>query len=195
MNTRRADANRGNVAGSQSGLGLLLVLAAVAVGLLILAYALDGDDDQNLSVGASTTAARSPTSVGSTSGTTIPGQTTVPGPAGTTLPTSAIKVQVVNAAGVNGAAANISNTLKGPGYTVLDPATKTAATPIAARSTIYYREGFKEPAERVSKQLRPNPTPDTSIDVQPMPSPDPASSHDLSQANVVVFVGKDLAAK
>ncbi|MGE0877843.1 MAG: LytR C-terminal domain-containing protein [Acidimicrobiia bacterium] len=195
MNSRRPESNRA-AAGGQSGLGILLLLAGAAVGLLILAYAFDDNDTTTVSTPGATTTISSAITTNPGVTTTVPGQTTVPGVPATTLAPGSIKVQVVNAAGVNGAAKTVSDALKGPGFTVLDPATKPAAAAPAAKTVIYYRgEQFKEPAERISKIVLPNPTAEKSIEIKAMTTPDPASDHDLSQANVVVYLGRDVAAK
>jgi len=122
--------------------------------------------------------------------TTIATDTTVPG-AVTTLPagpTTGFKVQVVNAAGVSGAAGDMTVALQGLGFIVQPALTKSDATPKQTVTKVYYFSGSEAAAASVAASLG-------NVETAPMPDPVPSETGNIGEASVMVLLGTDLAGK
>ena len=122
--------------------------------------------------------------------TTIATETTITG-AATTLPagpTTGFKVQVVNAAGVSGAAGDMTVALQGLGFIVQPALTKSDATPKQTVTKVYYFSGSEAAAASVAASLG-------NVETAPMPDPVPSETGNIGEASVMVLLGTDLAGK
>lgn len=132
--------------------GAALVGLAVIVAIIGLQI-LDDSGPSTSNAGTSTTTTFGPTTTsgfgtsttrsGATT-TTVRGATTTTRSASAGRPTSQVKVVVVNASGVQGAAQTLTNTLKGLGYATDIPAN---ATTQQTGSTVACKTGFEKEAQ------------------------------------------------
>ena len=89
----------------------------------------------------------------------------------------------VNASGVTGRAATVSETLRAAGYVVVAPQSASRRQPA---SSAFWAPGYENEARAVAAALG---LPDTAV--RPLPSS--LAAADLKGANVVVVVGPELA--
>src|SRR5690606_35052381 len=97
-------------------------------------------------------------------------------------PPSEVTVVVANASGVNGAAAQLTDTLAGQGY---QTAPGLNAPSSVATTQILYLEGFEQEALALASTIQA-----PAEGVAPMPQPPPV---DLGPAQLLVMLGPDLA--
>jgi hypothetical protein len=171
---RRAPGGPGGVQNINSTVSIAVAVVAVVLGFFILRDI--NDDNGGTSSGGATTE------------TTIAGETTIPGVVATTLPgaTTGFKVQVVNAAGVSGAAGDMTVALQGAGFIVQPPLTKSDATPKQTVTKVYYVAGYEAAATSVAAALG-------GVETGPMPDPIPSETGSLGEASVMVLLGTDRA--
>lgn len=153
-----------------------LVAAAVAV---ILGFFILRDINNDNDTGGSTAV---PDTTLVTDTTLVAASTTVPGP------TTGFKVQVVNAAGVSGAAGDMTVALQGLGFIVQPALTKSDATPKQTVTKVYYFSGSEAAAASVAASLG-------NVETAPMPDPVPSETGNIGEASVMVLLGTDLAGK
>ena len=111
--------------------------------------------------------------------TTIPVTTTTTSPPPATRAPAEVKVLTLNASGVSGAAARLTERLRSDGYDVGAPASR----PVQETSALLHRPGFDAEARAVA----------TSLGLEPSllePTESPPGEVDL-----VVIIGQDLAAR
>ena len=180
---RDPDGPLGRGADNANFRGIALVIVAAALGIFLIAKSFDTSKGTSVTAGPTTTTAT--TVAGGTSstgaGTTTPGATN---PQTTTANPGAVKVLVLNAAGVNGAAGRLRDTLKGLGYTA---SAATAAKQVAT-TVVYYVDGFKADATNVAAALTLG-----ADAVILMPAPPPVDAKTLGDNTVVVLLGRDKA--
>lgn len=178
-NHAAADGSFGRSAGGAAGRGIVLLAVALLIGILLLnatdsdppgtrvttepSGATDGDGGDGDDGGGGDAAAA----------TTAPPTTMAPRPA------QEVKVIVVNASGVKGAAGKASDMLKPPGYNVLAPTNATNSD-----SAVYFSPGYEADAAAVAAALG-----FAVSTVKPLPTPPPIP--DSKGAHVVVIVGRD----
>jgi hypothetical protein len=165
-----------------AGRGIGLIAIALLIGIILYNSADTSPATPAASSGKKPTA------------TTTPDRTTIPP---TTLPPlrapADVRVVVVNGTSTKGAAAKVSDPLnKTAGYNTLKPADATAAVKQAPPKTtlVYFTAGFEREARAIATFLGLG-----AKAVAALPTPPPAAPADLNNANVVVLVGADLAAK
>ena len=172
---RRGGPGLGGAQGMNATASLVVAAVAVILGFFILRD-INNDNDS----GGGTAAPD----------TTIAADTTLPG-ASTTLPTgptTGFKVQVVNAAGVSGAAGDMTVALQGLGFIVQPALTKSDATPKQTITKVYYFSGSEAAAASVAQSLG-------GVETAPMPDPVPSETGNIGEASVMVLLGTDLAGK
>ena len=103
-------------------------------------------------------------------------------------PTTGFKVQVVNGAGVSGAAGDMTVGLQGLGFIVQPALTKSDATPKQTITKVYYFSGSEAAAASVAAALG-------NVETAPMPDPIPSETGNIGEASVMVLLGTDLAGK
>lgn len=180
MKRGRHAADDGSFARSASvnvGRAAIIIVAALLVGFVLLRDLDDGGDAQVVTQPRADEP--SETSALPTIATT------------TTAPLKApkdVKVLVVNGTTVAGAAARVAQPLKVAGYNVLRAVDASAAVKAATKaSAVYYvTRDFEREAKELQRALALRPSPVTAV-----PTPPPAP--EVSQANVVIVVGPDLA--
>lgn len=173
---RRAPGGVGGAQNINSTISIVVAAVAVVLGFFILR---DINDDNGGSADG-----------GATTETTVVTDTTLAGVTTTTIggATTGFKVQVVNAAGVSGAAGDMTVALQGAGYIVQPPLTKSDATPKQTVTKVYYVAGFEAAAATVAGTLG-------GVETGPMPDPIPSETGNLGEASVMVLLGTDLAGK
>ena len=149
-------------------LGVVLVLSAVGI-LWLAAAAMPNRVAEP---------GRPPPSTMAAPPSTEPTTTTVP-----VRPPPEVSVMAVNASGVRGRAATVTETLRSASYAVVAP--QSAARPQPA-SSVYWTPGYESEARAVATALGLPPT-------AARPAPGSLGAGDLKGANVVVVVGQDLA--
>jgi len=158
--------------------GAVLIFVALVLGVVLLSKGVD--------TSTSATATGSPTTV---SPTTAAGATTTSTPTATTLrsarPPADVTVMVANASGIAGAAAKVSDQLKGKGYVTTDPGNSSKP---ASTTSVYYVGNDKPEAIEVAQAIGVS-----ESQVAPMPNPAPVA--DLRGATVVVNLGPDKVPK
>jgi LytR cell envelope-related transcriptional attenuator len=180
---RDPDGPLGRGADNANFRGIALVIVAAALGIFLIAKSFDTSSGTSVTTGSTTTTATTVAGVTTSSGTgtTTPGATN---PQTTTANPGAVKVLVLNAAGVNGAAGRLRDTLKGLGYTA---SAATAAKQVAT-TVVYYVDGFKADATNVAAALTLG-----ADAVILMPAPPPVDAKTLGDNTVVVLLGRDKA--
>ena len=173
---RRAPGGAGGAQNINSTISIVVAAVAVVLGFFILR---DINDDNS-----------GTTDGGATTETTVVTDTTLAGVTTTTVggATTGFKIQVVNAAGVSGAAGDLTVALQGAGYIVQPPLTKSDATPKQTVTKVYYVAGFEAAAATVAGTLG-------GVETGPMPDPIPSETGNLGEASVMVLLGTDLAGK
>lgn len=181
-NHAAGDGSFGRSAGGAAGRGIVLLAVALLIGILLLnatdadppgtrvttgpSGAADGDgaDGADAADGGDGDAAAA---------TTVPPTTMAP------RAPQEVKVIVVNASGVKGAAGKASDMLKPPGYNVLAPTNANSSD-----SAVYFSPGYEADAAAVAAALG-----FAVSTVKPLPTPPPIP--DSKGAHVVVIVGRD----
>ncbi len=178
--SRQAGSRRsgGGGLGGAQGMNATASLVAAAVAVILGFFILRDINNDNDTGGG--TAAPETTLVTDT--TLVPVSTTVPGP------TTGFKVQVVNAAGVSGAAGDMTVALQGLGFIVQPALTKSDATPKQTVTKVYYFSGSEAAAASVAASLG-------NVETAPMPDPVPSETGNIGEASVMVLLGTDLAGK
>lgn len=179
--SRQAGSRRGGggALGGAQGMNATASLVAAAVAVILGFFILRDINNDNDTGGG--TAAPETTLV---TDTTMAGATTtVP-----TGPTTGFKVQVVNAAGVSGAAGDMTVALQGLGFIVQPALTKSDATPKQTVTKVYYFSGSEAAAASVAASLG-------NVETAPMPDPVPSETGNIGEASVMVLLGTDLAGK
>lgn len=182
---RDPDGPLGRGADNANFRGIALVIVAAALGIFLIAKSFDSSSGTPVSTGSTTTTTAT-TVAGNTSSSTGPASST-PGVTGSSTSTAnpgGVHVLVLNAAGVNGAAGRLRDTLKGLGYT----ASAGTAAKQAATTVIYYVDGFKADATNVAAALTLG-----ADSVLLMPAPAPVDAKTLGDSTVVVVLGRDKA--
>ena len=166
------DGSFGRSAGTAAGRGAVLLAVAVVLGVLLLNAADDTptrvggrDKDDGDSAAATTTTQPVPTTAAA-------------------RPPREVKVLTANATRVAGLGRRVSDGLRNLGYNVLAP---TDARPANA-SAVYFTPTFEREGQVVAQALQLPPTA-----AKPLPNPPPVA--DAREANVLVVVGPDIAAK
>lgn len=184
-----ADGSFRRSAGAAAGRGIVLLGVAVILGIVLLSATDAQPPGERVTAGRQTEepsddGVDSPTGVGDGAGemNTVPTTTTTP-----PRQPREVKVLVVNASGVSRVAARVTDHLRPAGYNLLAP---TNATPLVDESSVFFVPGFEREAAVLASTL-PLPLPPAAV--KPMPTPPPLPN--TKGANVVVFVGRDLAAK
>ena len=180
---RDPDGPLGRGADNANFRGIALVIVAAALGIFLIAKSFDSSSGTPVSTGSTTTTA---TTVAGNTSSTGPVSST-PGATGSSTSTAnpgGVKVLVLNASGVNGAAGRLRDTLKGLGYT----ASAATAAKQAATTVVYYVDGFKADATNVAAALTLG-----ADSVLLMPNPPPADAKVLGENTVVVLLGRDKA--
>lgn len=97
-------------------------------------------------------------------------------------------VLVANAAGVSGAAAELTAALQDLGFTVVEPRNAAGTEEELALSKVYYRAESKDVAVSVARLMG-------DVVALPMPTPPPVvgAFDGLGEATVLVMLGADLA--
>jgi len=109
-----------------------------------------------------------------------------PSATSTTVSHAGVKVLVANASTTNGVAAGYSTALQHAGWRMLPPV--TAKPPVQATSSVYYAANMRSQADAVAVALGiPSPA------VLPVSPATPVAS--TAGADVIVFIGSDLAAR
>ena len=179
-NHAAADGSFGRSAGGAAGRGIVLLAVALLIGILLL----NATDAEPPGTRVTT---EPPGAAGDDGGDAADGAGDGGAAASTTLPPTTlaprapreVKVIVVNASGVKGAAGKASDMLKPPGYNVLAPTNASNS-----ESAVYFTPGYDADAAAVAAVLGfPAPT------VKPLPTPPPIP--DSKGAHVVVMVGRD----
>jgi hypothetical protein len=181
---RDPDGPLGRGADNANFRGIALVIVAAALGIFLIAKSFDSS--KGTSVSTNTTSTTATTAVGGSTSSTGPASST-PGVTNTQASTpnpGGVHVLVLNAAGVNGAAGRLRDTLKGLGYT----ASAGTAAKQAATTVVYYVDGFKADATNVAAALTLG-----ADSVLLMPSPAPVDAKTLGDNTVVVLLGRDKA--
>lgn len=172
------------------------------VGLLAVACS---DDAPAATTTTSTTTTAAPTTTLAPTTTVAPTTTlaptttspptlppTTPAPTTTLAPlvTEGGTVIVANAAGVSGAAADLTTALRNLGFTVIDPLNAAGTEEELALSKVYYRAESKAVAVSVARLMG-------DVVALPMPTPPPivGAFDGLGEATVLVMLGADLAGK
>jgi len=157
--------------------GLILVVVAVIVGAILLIKGggvgpqTDANDVEIGSGGA-----------GSESTETTVTPSTTPG---TSVPSSALQVVVLNGAGINGYAATAASFLNVAGYP--NVAAETAATQVET-TTVYFAPGFEGDAQAIATTLSVGTVQPLPADTQLGKTPEAVPP----TANVVVVLGPDV---
>ncbi|CAA9256994.1 MAG: hypothetical protein AVDCRST_MAG50-2658 [uncultured Acidimicrobiales bacterium] len=182
------DGSLARSAGGALGRGILLLLLAVGIGVVLLA----GTDQTAPADRLVAAAADEGTSDGgggeprgtgtSTSTSTVPqAPPTVP-----TRPARDVKVLVANGTDVQGAGRNVTEVLRPPGYNLLSPVDATGAKVDA--TSVYFAPEYAPEAGAIAQALEVPPAA-----VKPLPAEAPVRA--LNDANVLVVVGSELAAR
>lgn len=163
-----------------------MVAILAALGVLLLWRALDGPADTSAGGGGggSGTEQTTTTSVdpSATTAPTVPPSTTV-----APVEPATVRVVVANAAGVNGAAGAMTDTLKGLNYVTLDPTTATVRD--RATTAVYYvTPESAAAAAQVAADIGGDPAA-----VAAVPADVPVQAAAFADAMVLVLLGKDLA--
>jgi len=179
--SRQAGPRRGGSGGLGGGQSVnstvSIVVAAVAV---ILGFFILRDINKDNGGGSTD---------GGTSDTSVISETTLPnGPTTTLGQTTGFKVQVVNAAGVSGAAGDLTVALAGIGFIAQPALTKSDATPKQTVTKVYYFAGYEAAAASVAAALG-------GVETAPMPDPIPSETGNIGEASVMILLGTDLAGK
>lgn len=179
MNARMPDDRPGGGPGGPvAGRGILLVAVIAALGVLLLWRALDNPAPGDTVVAGTTT-----TLPAETTTTLVPPETTT-----TTLAPvnpATVKVIVANAAGVQGAAGRMTDSLKAKNYVTLSPT--TAQQKDLAKTVVYYVDGNQAAAQQVATDIG---APPTAVQLITVPPP---AGVDIKDAVVLVLLGQDLA--
>lgn len=180
-NHAAADGSFGRSAGGAAGRGIALLAVALLIGILLL-NATDAEPP-------GTRVTTGPSGVhGEQNGGNeddrggddeVSVSTTAPPTTLAARPPREVKVIVVNASGVKGAAGKASEILKPPGYNVLAPTNANSG-----ETSVYFTPGYDSDATAVATTLG---FPLTSV--KPLPTPPPIP--DSKGAHVVVLVGPD----
>lgn len=177
------DGSLGRSAGMAAGRGIGLIAIALLIGI-----ALYNSADNSPGTATSSSASKRTTTTVKRHTTTLPPTTLPP-----LRPAREVRVVVVNGTTTKGAAAKVSDPLnKTAGYNTLRPADGTAAVKAAPPKTtlVYFTTGYEREAKAIAGFLGLG-----AKAVAMLPTPPPAAPADLNNANVVVLVGADLAAK
>lgn len=171
------DGSFGRSAGGAMTRGILLILVAILLGVVLL-NATDASEPFEAATteddgGDGGDRGVSPTSDPADTSTT----STVP-PA---RDPAEVTVYVVNGSGVPGAAARLTETLRGENYVTTEPGNVETVE----SSRIYYVPGYEADANAVASLLTPPPA------VEEMPDPQPVD--DLRGAQILVVMAADLA--
>lgn len=159
-----------------------MVGVALLLGAIILGWGARGGDvatvtDNEFAITATPIATLAPAAT-ATPILAAPAQTSVRNP-------SEVRVQVANAAQIQGVASDFTARLNAQGYTT-GQATNAPASPV---STVYYQPGFELEAQAIVSFFGA-----TSTQIQPLPNPPPVvDSPDTINGgpNVLIIVGAD----
>lgn len=167
--------------------GVVLVVIAAALGAFLLAKGLDGPSsaDVNANPGAGGPAGV----VQTTTATTVAPATTT-----TAVPVydPTVRVLVVNASGVQGAAGALTERLGGElGILPGTPTDQPDGVPDIDQTHLYFTSPEAEPSARAIAAYLSSPT--TTVPVDPLPSTELIKDGDTQGAGVVVMLGRDLA--
>lgn len=175
------DGSFGRSAGGAAGRGIALLAVALLIGILLL-NATDADPPgTRVTTGPSGVVDDDDAGDGGDAGSDdgVSASTTPPPTTPAARPPREVKVIVVNASGVKGAAGKASEILKPPGYNVLAPTNANSG-----ESAVFFTPGYDSDATAVATALG---FPLTSV--KPLPTPPPIP--DSKGAHVVVIVGRD----
>jgi hypothetical protein len=159
--------------------GVALICTALVVGIFLLR---NGFGDQGVpAVTADTTAVTQPGDGGAATPPEGGGTTTPPDQAPLKQPKD-LTVRVANAAGVNGAAANWTDTITQAGYKTVEA---TNFSPNRDTTAVLYQAGFDREAVELARAI--GAPLDGTVALSEPPQVDPGG------ANLVVLLGTDLA--
>lgn len=174
----------------------------LAVAAAVTMFACSSDEPAPTTTSSTTTSTTSTTT--STTSTLAPTTTVAPTtlpptlppttPAPTTTLAPLVKegatVLVANAAGVSGAAAELTTALRNLGFTLVDPVNAAGTEEELALSKVYYRAGGEDVATSIARLMG-------DVVTLPMPTPPPVvgALEGLGEATVLVMLGEDLAGK
>lgn len=177
-NHAAADGSFGRSAGGAAGRGIVLLAVALMIGILLL-NATDADPPGTRVTTEPSGAADDGGDGDDGGGGDAAAATTVPPTTMAPRAPQEVKVIVVNASGVKGAAGKASDMLKPPGYNVLAPTNANNS-----ESAVYFSPGYEADAAAVAAALG-----FALSTVKPLPTPPPIP--DSKGAHVVVIVGRD----
>lgn len=158
--------------------GAVLVGIAALIAALILGWGVDSSDS------ASPVAAVAPTVTPVPAVETFPTATPVPAPAGTARAASEVRVQVANAARIDGKAGDMTARLSAQGYRT-SPATNAEESSV---STVYFELGYQADAEAILAIFG---SPDTLVVPMTDPRPTVAGPDTTDPPNIIMIVGSD----
>jgi len=160
--------------------GAVLVGIAALVAALILGWGVD-DSDANLVAAVPTV-----TPVPTVDVTTFPTATPVPqAPAGAPRSPEEVRVQVANAAEIQGKAGDMTARLSAQGYRTSEPANAEASSV----STVYFELGYEADAQAVLAIFG---SPNTQTFPMPNPRPEVSNPDTLDGGpNIIMIVGSD----
>jgi LytR cell envelope-related transcriptional attenuator len=160
--------------------GVALICTALVVGIFLLR---NGFGDQGVpDVSADTTAVTQPSGGGDAAAPPEGGGTTAPPEQTPVKDPGDLTVRVANAAGVNGAAANWTDTITQAGYKTVEA---TNAQPSRDTTAVLYAAGFDREAVELARAI--GAPLDGTVALTEPPQVDPGG------ANLVVLLGTDLA--
>ncbi|MBW3615491.1 MAG: LytR C-terminal domain-containing protein [Actinobacteria bacterium] len=180
-NHAAGDGSFGRSAGGAAGRGVALLAVALLIGIILL-NATDGDPPGTRVTTESETGADVTEEEGNGEDADGAAATTTPAPPDTPPAAHApkeVKVIVVNASGVKGAAGKASDLLKPPGYNVLAPTNAKRG-----ETVVYFAPGYEADAAAVAAALGLPPA-----TLKPLPTPPPIP--DSKDAQIIVVIGAD----
>ena len=127
-----------------------------------------------------------------TSTTAAPTTTTIPPTTTTTIPlvTEGALVLVANAAGIPGAAGQLTGVLQGVGFSMKEPTDAAGYEESLDASKIYFRPEAEAAAMSLGAVMQI-----TSVSRMPTPAPIVDAQVGLGDATILIMLGRDLAAK
>jgi hypothetical protein len=167
---------------SNAGRTVLLVVIAIILGIFIVRQIPDSNKDTAGTGGNTATTAKK--STGKTTTTSVHDTTTLPTTT-TTINLNDAKVLVLNASGIAGSAGKWATALSTNGIPTITPGN---AKKVFDTSAIYYLPGFDRLASAIQAKVPSLPY------GGPVPTGDLAPADTYGGANIVVVLGKDLAA-
>ncbi|MBW3557013.1 MAG: LytR C-terminal domain-containing protein [Actinobacteria bacterium] len=178
-NHAAGDGSFGRSAGGAAGRGIALLALAVLLGIILLNATDEDPPGTRVTTGSQASVDDGDDEEGDDGEAAVASTTSVPPTTLPAHPPKEVKVIVVNASGVKGAAGKASDLLKPPGYNVLAPTNASRGETI-----VYFAPGYDADAAAVAAALGFPPA-----SLKPLPTPPPIP--DSKGAHIVVMVGAD----